>query len=113
MAYEPSYERFEAAGPDGKRIGVQFLKSGFLAAGDQPELYFFRVGDAEVIVAISGAGLLFYQKGRRYLSREEKIDVAGLFLNQRIRMGVPLVAGNLTIREAELEQLVQELGMAL
>jgi hypothetical protein len=39
--------------------------------------------------------------------------VAGLFLNQRIRMGVPLVAGNLTIREAELEQLVQELGMAL
>jgi hypothetical protein len=113
MPYEPLYERFEAAGPDGQKTEVAFLKSGFLAAGDQPELYFFRLGEREVIVGISGQALLFLQKGRRYLSREEKIDVAGLFLQQRIRAGLPLVAKNLSIGEGELAALVGELGLAL
>ena len=35
MIYEPIYERFEVAGPDGSRLGVNFVRSGFLAQGDR------------------------------------------------------------------------------
>jgi hypothetical protein len=110
VAYEPAYERFEVLGPDGQARKAQFTKAGFLAAGDQPELYFFELGGAKVIVAISGDALREFQRRRRYLTREEKIDLAGLLLKQRIEAGVPLVPENLHIRSGELEELVRQLG---
>ena len=113
MAYEPAYEQFVVVGPDGLRRTVEFKKSGFLALGDQPELYFFRVGEADVIVGISGESLRRFQRGRRYLSREEKIDVAGLLLKRRIQAGAPLVAENLLIRDEELAGLAGDLGFSL
>ena len=111
MAYEPLYERFEAVGPKGQRLPVEFKKAGFLAMGDQPEVYFFRVADQEAIVGISGQSLRRFQQGRRYLSREEKIDLAGLLLKQRIETGMPLVSENLFIRDEELARLARELGL--
>jgi hypothetical protein len=41
MANEPLYERFEVLGSDGSRLGVEFVRSGFLAQGDRPELFLF------------------------------------------------------------------------
>ncbi len=111
MAYEPLYERFEAVGPDGQRRDVGFKKAGFLALGDQPELYFFSVAGEQAVVAISGQALRRFQGGRRYLSREEKIDLAGLWLKRRIEAGVPLVSKNLLIRDEELAGLASELGL--
>ena len=113
MPYEPVYERFETVRQDGNRVSVEFLKSGFLAAGDQPELYFFRVGDEDAIVGISGEGLVVFQRKHRYLSREEKIDIAGLFLKRRIEAGLPLTSQHLGIREPELEQFARQLALAL
>jgi len=55
--YEPKYERFEATAPDGTVLGVEFVRAGFLTAGDRPELYFFRVAGKEVVVGISGDSL--------------------------------------------------------
>ena len=45
MTYEPLYERFEVLGSDGSRLGVEFIRSGFLAQGDRPELFFFRLDE--------------------------------------------------------------------
>ena len=111
MAYQPAYERFEVAGRDARRRAVEFEKAGFLAVGDQPELYFFRVEGEEVVVGLSGAALGQLQRKWRYLAREEKIDVAGLFLKRQIEAGQPLVAEKLYIREQELEGLLRELGL--
>ena len=111
MSYEPVYERFEVTGPDGQPRTAQFSKAGFLAAGDQPELYFFGVGGEEVVVGISGDALREFQRRRRYLSREEKIDLAGLLLKRRIEAGVPLVSENLYIWRGALQELVRELGL--
>jgi hypothetical protein len=111
VAYEPVYERFEAVGPDGQRRAVGFKKAGFLALGDQPELYFFSLGGEEAVVAISGETLRRFQRGRRSLSREEKIDLAGLLLKRRIEAGFPLVSENLLIRDEELASLASELGL--
>jgi len=113
MPYEPAYERFETAGPDRTRVVAEFHKSGFLAAGDRPELYFFRIGEGDVIVGISGEALLVLQRAHRYLSREEKIDVAGLCLKKRIEAGLPLTAENLSIRQPDLDLLIKELGIVL
>lgn len=113
MAYEPVYETFEAVGPDGQRSEVQFSKAGFLAMGDQPELYFFRVAGEETVVAISGDALRRVQHAHRYLSREEKIDLAGLLLKRRIESGVPLVAENLYLRDEELASVAHDLGLRL
>jgi hypothetical protein len=90
-------------------VAVQFVKAGILAAGDQPELYIFRLGHEDAVVAISGDALARSQRRRRYLSREEKIDVAGLFLQQRIAAGAELVARNLAIGGADLEALAGQL----
>ncbi len=90
---------------------MEFKKAGFLAMGDEPELYFFHVGGEEVVVGISGETLRRFQRGRRYLSREEKVDLAGLWLKQRIEAGTPLVAQNLLIRDEELAALAGELGL--
>jgi hypothetical protein len=118
MAYEPRWERFEAVGRDGERRAVAFLRAGFLTMGDQPELYFFRVAVArvddkseEIVVGISGSSLKRFQQGRKYLSREAKIDLAGLLLKKRIEAGLALESRNLFLRDEELAQLAGELGI--
>ena len=88
-----------------------FKKAGRLAAGDQPELYFFEVAGLPAVVGVSGATLDDWQRSRRYLSREEKIDVAGFFLKQRIEAGDELVAERLFIQGPQLEELIRALGL--
>jgi hypothetical protein len=120
LAYESKLERFEAVGREGERREVAFLRAGFLAMGDQPELYFFRTGaadmstaDREIVVAISGSSLKRFQHGRRSLSREAKIDLTALLLKKRMEAGVPLESQNLFLRDEELAQLAAELGIPL
>jgi hypothetical protein len=110
MTYEPSWERFEATAPDGKRLPVEFIRAGFLTAGDQPELYFFRVAGEQVAVGISGSALRRFEEGRR-LSREEKTDLAGLMLKRQIEAGTTLDSQNLFLRDGELAKLAGELGI--
>jgi hypothetical protein len=113
VKYEPLYERFAAVGPIGATCEVEFLKSGFLAMGDQPELFFFRADGKEIIVAISGDSLRRFERGRPHrLSREEKIDVSGLWLKRQWEAGAPLDSAHLLIRDAELAQLAGELGFS-
>jgi hypothetical protein len=109
--YEAVYEKFAVAGPDGQLRAVEFRKAGFLAAGDQPEVYFFTVNGQSAVVGIAGGPLTAWQRARRYLSREEKIDVAGLWLRQRIAAGQELTSDNLFIREPELDLLTSALGI--
>ena len=109
MPYEPIYERFEVAGPDGIRCNVEFVRSGFLAQGDRPELFFFRVNGEETVVGISGSSLARLERGRCRLSREQKIDVAGRWLKRQIEAGVPLDSGSLYIQDDELANLANEL----
>ena len=117
MKYEPLWERFEVIAPDGTRCAVQFLRAGFLTLGDRPELFFFRVTGArpdageEVAVGISGDALKRFQNERRSLSREEKIDVAGLLLKKNMEAGKTLDSNNLFIRDRELADLTGELGI--
>jgi hypothetical protein len=111
VAYESLYENFEAIGQDGKAFRAVFKKAGTLTAGDRPELYFFEVNQQPVVVCISGDLLTEWQRGHRYLSREEKIDVAGLFLKQRIESQQELSAENLRIAQAELISLIRALGI--
>lgn len=119
MKYEPLWERFEAIAPDGTPSTVQFVRAGFLTMADRPELYFFRVARgadaapkaaAEVVVGISGESLARFEKSRR-LSREEKIDLAGLLLKTSIEAGKALDSNNLFIRDYELAALAGELGI--
>lgn len=63
------------------------------------------------MVCVSGDALTEWQRGHRYLSREEKIDVAALFLKQRIEQWRDLVAEDLSIAQAELAPLVRALGI--
>jgi hypothetical protein len=109
MTYEPLYERFEVLGSDGSRLGVEFIRSAFLAQGDRPELFFFRVNGEETVVGISGAGLARFERGRRRLSREQKIDVAGRWLKRQMEAGMPLNSGSLYIQDDELANLAIEL----
>lgn len=111
MAYESRFETFRAAAPDGTKRNVQFVKAGFLAQGDQPELFFFRVDAEEAVVGISGDALKNFQRVRRYLSREEKVDVAGLHLKRQLEAGLPLMAEHLYVGQPQLEFLVRELGI--
>lgn len=111
MPYEPRYERFTAGGPDGRSRAIEFVKGGFLASGDQPDLFFFRVDGEEAVVGISGESLRQFQRRRRYLSREEKIDIAGLHLQRQVAAGKPLVSEYLYLRDRELEALTKELGL--
>jgi hypothetical protein len=118
--YEPLYERFTAVGPTGSACEVEFLKSGFLTMGDKPELFFFRVGGdevvvgmTEVVVGISGDALRRFERVRpRRLSREEKIDVSGLWLKRQCEAGAPLDSAHLLIRDDELRRLAGELGFS-
>ena len=124
MRYEPLFERFEATAPGGARVSAEFLRAGFLTAGDRPELYFFRVtlvgsaphdsaqsGPEDVAVGVSGDALKRFGKERRSLSREEKIDLAGLMLKKNIEAGRRLDSNNLFIRDLELASLAGELGI--
>jgi len=110
LPYEPQFERFEVVGPDGRHVAVEFIKAGFLTAGDQPELYFFRVAGEEVVVGISGNALKRFQEGRKSLSREQKIDFAGLLLKRQIEAAVALESKNLFLRDEELARLAGDLG---
>ena len=109
MTYEPLYERFEVLGSDGNRLGVEFIRSGFLTQGDRPELFFFRVSGEEAVVGISGASLARFELERRRLSREQKIDLAGRWLKRQIEAVMPLNSGSLYIRDDELANLASEL----
>ncbi|HEY4739883.1 MAG TPA: hypothetical protein VIH76_04730 [Candidatus Acidoferrales bacterium] len=111
MAYESVFETFEATGQDGHARKFSFKKAGFLAGGDQPELYFFEGGAQPIVVCVSGEALAGWQRANRYLSREEKIDVAGLFLKNRIEEGGQVTAESLRINRLELECLLRKLGI--
>jgi hypothetical protein len=109
MTYEPIYERFEAVGSDGKRREAEFVRSGFLAQGDRPELFFFRVNGEETVVGISGGSLARFERGRRRLTREQKVDLAGRWLKRQIEAGFPLDSRSLYIQDDELANLAIEL----
>jgi len=109
--YESRLERFEAVRLDGKACLAEFRRAGFLTVGDRPELYFFVVSGEEVVLAISGGALSGFEEARRRLSREEKIDIAGLMLKQAIEAGKALDSQNLLIRADSLAQLARELGI--
>jgi hypothetical protein len=109
MTYEPIYERFETVGSDDQRREVEFVRAGFLAQGDRPELFFFRVNGEETVVGISGGSLARFQRGRSSLTREEKIDVAGRWLKRQIEAGLPLDSRSLYIQDDELANLAIEL----
>lgn len=112
MAYQSVYATFRVVGPEGHAREVAFKRAGSLVAGDHPELYFFDVDTLAVVVGVSGNALTQWQRARRYLTREEKIDVAGLWLKQRIAAGAELIPANLYLGEAELEETVRALGLA-
>ena len=109
MSYEPIYERYEVTGLDGNRLAVEFVRSGFLAQGDRPELFFFRVSGEEAVVGISGASLKRFEIGRRCLTRDQKIDVAGRWLKRKIEAGAPLDSRSLYIQDDELANLANGL----
>ena len=109
MTYEPHYERFEILGADGSCRRVEFVRSGFLAQGDRPELFFFRIDGEEAVVGISGASLARFQHARPRLSREQKIDLAGRWLKRQMEAGKPLNSGSLYIQDDELANLANEL----
>jgi hypothetical protein len=112
VAYESVLEKFEAMGQDGIARAVAFKKAGVLSSGDRPELYFFDLDARPVIVCVSGGALAGWQNANRYLSREEKIDVAGLFLKRKIEAGTELVPEDLRIERGKLESLLRELGIS-
>ena len=113
MAYESIYEDFEVARGSREPVRVVFKKAGVLAGVDQPELYFFEVDDERAIVAVESGALGEWQKANRYLSREEKIDVAGLFLKRAIESSeVEAKDLKLMVAEAELEEMVASLELA-
>ncbi len=109
MTYEPIHERFEVVGPDGGRREVMFVRAGFLAQGDRPELFFFRVNGEETVVGISGLSLARFERGRSRLSREQKIDVTGRWLKRQIQAGLYLDSRSLYIQDDELANLASEL----
>jgi len=109
MTYEPLYERFEVVGSDGSRLETNFVRAGFLTQGDRPELFFFRVNGEETVVGISGLSLARFERGRNRLSREQKIDVTGLWLKRQMQAGLHLDSRSLYIQDDELANLASEL----
>jgi hypothetical protein len=112
MSREPLYEKFDVAEAAGAIRHVEFVRSAFLAQGDQPELFFFLVNNEETVVGISGASLNRFQQGRPRLTREEKIDIAGQWLKRQIEAGMPLDSRHLHIRDYELAYLANELDLS-
>lgn len=112
MSHEPLYEKFDAAGPEGVVRHAEFVRSAFLAQGDQPELFFFLVDNEQTVVGISGASLVRFQQNRPRLTREEKIDIAGRWLKRQMEAGMPLDSRHLHIRDHELANLANELDLS-
>ncbi len=111
MVHAPGFERFEAIEPSGRRRTVEFQKAGMLSVGDRPELFFFLVDGREAVVGISGEALRSVQRARRYLTREEKMDITGSWLRAVIEEGRPLDSENLFLRQADLERKIAALGL--
>jgi len=111
LAYEARFEEFGVTVPNGHRCRVRFEKAGFLAAGDQPEIFLFEVDGGVVKVGISGEALRQFQQANRYLTREEKFDVAGLCLKMVLERGFDPVAENLSIAGTQLAHLARELPL--
>jgi hypothetical protein len=111
MTHDSKYERFEVVGPDANLRQVEFIRSGFLAQGDRPELFFFRVNSEETVVGISGASLARFERGRRRLTREQKIDLAGRWLKRQMQAGLALDSRSLYIQDDELAYLASELNI--
>ncbi len=61
------------------------------------------------MVGISGASLTRFERGRRRLTREQKIDVAGRWLERQMQAGLPLDSRSLYIQDDELANLAIEL----
>ena len=108
LSYASRFERFECSRGDGRSAKVEFVRAGTLTAGDRPELYFFRVDTEEVTVGISGSALEEFQRQRR-LSREEKVDLAGLHLQRQMQAGQPLDSRALYVHWDALLDLANEL----
>ena len=62
-------------------------------------------------MGLSGNALKRFETARRSLSREEKIDLAGLLLKENIEAGKALDSNNLFIWDDELAALAGELGL--
>jgi len=73
MTYEPIHERFGVTGSDGQRREVEFVRSGFLAQGDRPELFFFRVSGEEAVVGISGGSLARFDDHKDEIAHYEQM----------------------------------------
>ncbi len=58
-------------------------------------------------MGISGSALKNFERSRR-LSREEKIDIAGLMLRRQLEAGLALDSQNLFIRDEVLAELAAE-----
>lgn len=108
LSYASRFERFDCVRGDGSSAKVEFVRAGTLTAGDRPELYFFRVDGEEVTVGMSGNALEQLQRERR-LTREEKIDVAGLHLKRQLQTGQPLDSRTLYVQLDALRELATEL----
>ncbi len=67
--------------------------------------------DSEVLAGLSGSALDEMQKGRRYLSREEKIDVTILHAQRQPEAEVAAARQSLYVRAGELTGLFRELGI--
>lgn len=111
MTYEPRYERFEVTGADGSCFKVEFVRAGVLTLGDRPELFFFQVNGEETAVGISSSSLIRFERGRTRFSREQKIDLAGRWLERQIKAGLPLDSRSLYIQDDELANLAGELDL--
>jgi hypothetical protein len=109
--YEPAYEQFDLPRPGGTPRRVKFVKAGVLAGAEPTELYFFNGEGERWIVALSSAALGAWQAEARYLSREEKIDVAALYLKGRLEREDAPAAESLMIGEKELAECMQALGI--
>ena len=63
------------------------------------------------MVGISGLSLARFERGRRRLSREQKIDVTGRWLKRQIEAGLHLDSRSLYIQDDELANLASELDL--
>jgi hypothetical protein len=91
---------------------IQFQRALVFPAGDRMELFLFSDGEELLVVGLSGSGLeeLTVELGH-VPSREEKVDLAGLFLKEKIDAGEPLVPEELTMRAGDLKQIARKLGL--
>ncbi len=76
------------------------------------ELFLFSDDKETLVVGVSGSGLDdLIREMSRHPSREEKIDLAGLFLKERMETGRPMIPEELTMRARELRETARKLGL--